>query len=90
MAIQTRDTITPREQFEMQYNREILELQMAHAKEMKELEIEVAKLEARFSSWLRLPVLIIKLPVLLVFAVGYCIDRIKGNEPSPDFWRLIT
>ena len=39
MAIQTRDTITPREQFEMQYNREMLEIQMAHAKEMKELEI---------------------------------------------------
>ena len=89
MAMQFRDQLTPREAQEQQYQKEMLELQMIHARTMKEKDIELAKLEARFSSWLRLPVLVLKLPVLLLLGVGYIVDRIKSQEPGDDFWNML-
>ena len=89
MAMQFRDQLTPREAQEQQYQKEMLELQMIHARTMKEKDIELAKLEARFSSWLRLPVLVLKLPVLLLLGVGYIVDRIKSQEQGDDFLNML-
>lgn len=89
MARSFNDQITPREYETWQHEREMLELQMNHAKEMKLLEVEVEKLEARWSSLLKIPVMILMLPVRILFAFGYIVHAIKSSEPSESFWKLI-
>lgn len=86
MAIQTADKLTPREYELWNQEKERFEMQAQHALQIKNLEIEVAKIEARWSSLLRLPMLILKLPVLMILAVGFCIGVAKGKELSSSFW----
>lgn len=90
MLLPNNDQITPREQFTMEYEKEQIATQMAHQKEMRLLELEVMKLEAKWSSWLKLPITIIKLPVLIVMAIGYCIAIARKHEPSDNFWRFLS
>lgn len=92
--------LSPRESVLMEHESEQTRLAREHSIKMKELEIELArenhkatlelkKLEAKWSSWLRIPLVIIKLPVYLILAVGYSFDALRGNEPSKEFWKLL-
>jgi hypothetical protein len=92
--------LSPRESVLMEHESEQAKLAREHAVRMKELEIQLAKdkytaeielkkLEARWSSWLRLPSTVIKLPVYIILAFGYLLDSVRGNEPSKDFWKLL-
>jgi len=89
MAINTREQMTPREVVEMEQDEKMWKLQAEHLKEMKRMEIEVMKLEAKVSSWLKLPLVIIKLPVFVLFGVGYIVHAIRKTEPSENFWKLL-
>jgi len=55
----------------------------------KNAELELARIEARWLSWLRIPITIIKLPVYLVFGVAYCIAVARKHEPPDSFWRFM-
>lgn len=81
--------MTPRERQLYDQEREMFELQAINAKELKELDIKASIIEAKITSWFRLPVLIVKLPVMLVMAVGYCIAVARGKEPSDKFWQYM-
>ena len=83
------EAMTPREREEYEQHKTITEMQLAHAKEIKQMEIELARLETRFGSWLKIPITIIKLPVLVVMAVGYCIAVSRKVEPTENFWKLM-
>lgn len=80
--------MTAREREEFEQEKQAAKIQGDYNIKIKEMEIEVAKLEAKWSSWLRLPMLLIKLPVLVVFAIGYCISIARKHEPSQNFWNL--
>lgn len=83
------EELSPREWAEYNNQKVMIELQMAHAKEMKVLELEVTRLEAKWSSWLKLPVTIIKLPVYVLFGIAFCIAQITKQEMPEQFWRLL-
>lgn len=87
--IQSSEVITPREQVLMEHEKEQMREARAHELRMKELDIEVQKLEARVSSWLRLPIIIIKLPVYMIMAVAFCIMAARNREASQNFWNWI-
>lgn len=89
MPIQTREELTVREREQMEYDREMWAKQSEHAIEIKKLEIEALKLDAKISSWLKLPISILKLPVYMLLGLGYIIHAIKGTEPSDNFWKLL-
>lgn len=100
MAIQEETMLTPRESVLLEHDTEEQRLAREHAVRIKQLELELARekykadielkrLEAKWSSWLRIPIIIIELPVLLILAVGYIVDSIRGLEPSKDFWKLL-
>lgn len=89
MAINTREQLTPREIVEMEQDEKMWRLQAEHLKEMKRMEIEVMKLEAKISSWFKLPLTVVKLPVYILFGAGYIAHAIKGTEPSERFWNLL-
>lgn len=101
MAIQEDTMLTPRESIILEHETEEQRLAREHAVRMKELDVELAKtnhaanielkkLEAKWSSWLKLPALIIKLPVLILLSFGYWLDSVRGSEPSKDFWKLFN
>lgn len=84
----------------MEYQKDEASAAREHAIVMKKLEIELAreknaaeielkKLEAKWSSWLKLPSMIIKFPLYIFFGIGYVVDSIKGNDPTNNFWKFI-
>lgn len=79
-------TMTPREREEFEQERTIAQLQADYQLQFKEKELELRKLEAKWSQVFRLPFAILMLPVRLVFAVGYIAHAIRKTEPSKDFW----
>lgn len=81
--------MTAREYEQHQWEVEEREKLFEHQARLKQMDIELAKLEAKWSSWLKIPVKIVLLPVLLVMALGYCIHAITKKEPPESFWRLL-
>lgn len=101
MAFQEQNLLTPRESVILEHETEEKRLAREHAVRIKELElalareeyqarIELKKLEAKWSSLLKIPATIIKLPVYLLLTLGYLLDALRGNEPSKDFWKLLN
>lgn len=88
MIIQ-REELTAAERERMQHEKDMYLLQNSHARDMKELEIELATLEARWSSWLRIPLTILKLPLYIMLGVAYCIAAGRKYEPPEAFWNLL-
>lgn len=100
MPIYENTELTPKEHMMMEYQKDETRLNREHAIVMKKLEIELAKeknaaeielkkLEAKWSSWLKLPSMIIKFPLYIFFGIAYVVDSIVGNEPSSNFWKFI-
>lgn len=89
MLINEPNSFSPRELEQMRYEAERSDKEMAYGMDMKKLDVEVQKLETKFSSLLRIPIIILKLPVLVLFGIGYVIHSIKGTEPSDNFWKLL-
>lgn len=82
MPFQTSDTLTPREYELYNQQKEMFELQAAH-------ELRVKTMEAKFSSWLKLPLFIIMLPVRMIMAVAFCIAVARKTELGPNFWNFM-
>ena len=89
MLSQAPDNLTPREHEQMRYEEEQEKRQIEYATAMKDKEIELAKMEAKWSAWLRIPILILKMPVLLVLGLAYIVHAIRGIEPSENFWNML-
>ena len=81
MPIQTRDDISPRESVLHEWETEIFEKQSAHAIKIKELDIEVSKIESRITAWFKLPLQVLRLPVSLFLVVVLIVYAIRAKEP---------
>lgn len=84
-----REQLTPREFEEFNQQKEMFELQARQQLALKDREIELARLEAKWSAWLKLPLVIITLPVRVLFAFGYLVHAVRKTEPSEAFWRFM-
>jgi hypothetical protein len=100
MSIYENTELTPREHLLMEHDAEQARLSREHAVTLKRLEIELnreknqaaielKRLEAKWSSWLRLPALIIKLPVLVLLGLSYICAVLRKSEIPKDFWNII-
>jgi len=69
---------------------ELAKLARESQERIKNAELELARIEARWLSWLRIPVTIVKLPVYFVFGIAYCIAVARKHEPSDSFWRFVS
>lgn len=84
------EELTSREFAVQEHEKEMAELQFKHDVDVKKLELEVARVEAKWSSWLRIPVTLIKLPVYCLLAVGFIITSFREDkEPGQNFWDVI-
>lgn len=100
MLLAENTELSPREYVLMESQKEEARLAREHAVTIKQLElatvqeknaaeIELKKLEAKWSSLLKIPATIIKLPIYAVLSVGYIVYAIRGTEPGKSFWQLI-
>lgn len=78
--------LTPREVQELQYEKEAWERQAEHQLRMKDKEIEVMKLEAKWGTWIKLPLVIITLPVRILFVIPLSIYAVTKQE-VPEFYQ---
>jgi len=92
--------VSPRESLLHEWEVENFEKQAAHAIQIKQLElalkrednqakIELKKLEAKWSSWLKLPITLIKLPIYLVMATGYVVAVARKQDVTKNFWEYL-
>jgi hypothetical protein len=91
MALATgRETMTQREREEFEQEKTFAEMQSAHNLKIKEMELEVAKLEARWSVLLRLPLEIVMLPVRMLLGLGYIVGSFREDyEPGENYWKFM-
>lgn len=55
---------------------------------VRQMELDVLKIENRWSALLKAPLTIIKLPMYVIMAVGYCIAMARNHDVSKEFWNL--
>lgn len=100
MAFEIQTELTPREHLLMEHEAEQARLVREYSLTAKQLELEIVReknraaielkrLEAKWNTWLRLPALIIKLPVFLVLGVAYIFAVCRKIEPPKDFWNYL-
>lgn len=89
MPIQTSSTLTPREYETMNYEKEMWEKQAAHAIEIKKLDIEASKLEAKITAWFKIPLAILRLPLYILFVIPLSIYAITKQPIPEEYWHLL-
>lgn len=82
----TRETLTPREYEEFNQRKEFFEMQAQHELAVKDKELEVMRLEAKWSSWMKLPVMVLMLPVRVVMSFAVIISAITKQPLPQQFW----
>lgn len=84
-----REQLTPREYELYNQQKEMFELQTAHAERIKRLDIEAAKLEAKITSWFKIPLSIIKLPLFILLVIPLSIYAARKEAVPEQLWRLL-
>ena len=80
------EQLSPREWATYNNEKEMWTLQAEHQAHMKDKDIEVQKLEARWSAWFKIPLMIIKLPVLILFVIPMTVYAVTHQE-VPEFYK---
>lgn len=89
MAMQNSNIITPREQMEMDYQKEMTDRHMRHEKELKAMELESEKISSKWTVVFRLPLALIKLPVQILVVIPLTVYAIRGIEPPESLTSFI-
>lgn len=86
----TRDTMSPKEREEFEQEKEAAQIQIEYQLRTKELELEVTKIEARWTVLLKLPMLIVKLPVMLLFGLALIVSVITKKDLPREYWNYLN
>lgn len=89
LKLDVPDTLTPRERAELDWEKEAARMQVQYAERLKEMDLEVKKLEVKWTQLFRLPQAIILLPVKLILALAIPISVITKKELPKEFWEFI-
>lgn len=73
----------------MNHEKEMWEKQATHSLEIKRLDIEAAKLEAKISAWFKLPLVIVKLPLLMLLIIPLSIYAARKQEVPENLWGIL-
>ena len=76
-----RTTMTAREYEEFNMRKE-------HA--VKDKEIALATLEAKWNSWLRIPLFIVMLPVRVLLGIAYIVAVARKYELPDRYWNFMS
>jgi hypothetical protein len=81
--------ITPAESTRHTWDEENSRLAREYDLKVRQMELEVMKVEARFNNWFKIPLVVLKLPVYVIMGIGYCIAMARKHEPSDNFWSFL-
>jgi hypothetical protein len=81
--------LTMRERETFDQEKEMAQMQVDYNLRVKEMELEVAKIEARWSVLFRIPIMIIKLPVFLFFGIALIVSLIVKKDLPDQFWAYL-
>ena len=85
----TTETLTPRERAELDWEKEAAIMQKDYGERLAEMELEVKKLEVKWTQVFRIPEAIILLPVKLLMALAITVSVITKKDLPPDYWRFM-
>lgn len=89
MKAVNREFLTSRELEEFKQELTVAEKQADYGLKIKNLELELKKIETKWTQVYRIPFAIIMLPVRILFAFGYIAHAIRKTEPSKDYWEFL-
>lgn len=89
-AINARESLTDREREEFEQEKTIAELQAQYQLKYKEMEIDLQRIQTRWTQVFRLPFAILMLPVRFLFGLGYIAHAIRGSKPDDKFWDYLN
>jgi len=82
--------LSPREREQQKHEKDMYQLQADHSLELKKLEYEIVKLDTKFSNWIKIPLTLVKLPLLILLGMGFIIGSFREDyEPGQSFWDLL-
>jgi hypothetical protein len=89
MAMQNSNIITPREQMEMDYQREMTDKHLKHEIELKAMQLESEKISSKWTVVFKLPLALIKLPVQILIVIPLTVYAVRGIEPPESLTSFI-
>jgi len=89
-TINARESLTEREREEFEQEKTIAQLQADYQLKFKEMELDLRRIETRWTQVFRLPFAILMLPVRLVMGLAYIAHAIRKSDPSDKFWDYLT
>lgn len=81
--------MSDREREEFQQEKEAAAIQGDYNLKLKEMDMEIARMEAKWTNILRLPIVIITLPVRILFGLAYVIAVVRKYDPGEKFWEFL-
>jgi hypothetical protein len=81
--------LTPKERAELEWEKESTHLQVDYAQRMKELELEVKKLEVKWTQVFRLPQMVLLLPVKILASLAIPISVITKKDLPDAYWEFM-
>jgi hypothetical protein len=60
-----------------------------HAQTMKEMELKIRELQVRWTNLLRIPIMVVMLPVYFILGIAIIIEVVRKEEPSDKIIALI-
>lgn len=89
LRAEVNPNLTPRERAELDWEKEAAHMQVEYAQSIKEMDLEVRRLEVKWQQLLRLPAMIILLPVRLVLALAIPIGVITKTTLPDQYWEFL-
>lgn len=89
IQLERRTVLTPKERAELDWEKEATHLQVAYAEKVKEMDLEVRKLEVKWTQLFRLPMAVIWLPIRLIMAFAIPVSVITKKELPAAFWEFM-
>ena len=83
------EVLTPRERAELDWEKESAIMQKDYGEKLAEMELEVKKLEVKWTQLFRIPEAIILLPVKLLMALAITVSVITKKDLPKDYWEFM-
>lgn len=84
-----RTTLTPKERAELDWEKEAARMQIDYAEKVKAMDLEVRKLEAKWTSLYKLPMAIIWLPIRFIMSFAIPISVITKKDLPKEYWDFL-
>lgn len=80
MPIQSREDMTPREVIQHGWEVDMFTMQSEHTLKVKELQLQQSKVDSRIGALLRIPLLIVMLPVKILAIIPVTVYAVRGKD----------